>query len=170
MGVIDIHGHDEARSRRVLARLAPTVRDHKHLEALLTSAPPELRQTIYDTLKPNLLFQAKPLDVYVASAGQRAEREQWPVLDSAGNLLPFKPASDVKSIEKSAEKMMAATLAKNTLTLTCKKCTRRDAYHEVGDETHLAVLIRARGEGWRYDSVAGTESCPDCSASLRPDV
>jgi len=78
-----------------IAALAKTIRDHKHFETQLTSTDAESRQMLYDALRPHLRFEAKPLDVYVASAGQMAEREQLPVLGEGGKLLPFRPAQDV---------------------------------------------------------------------------
>ena len=160
---------DEERSLRVLARLAPKVRGHKHLETLLTTAPPQLRQVIYNTLKPELKFIPKPLDVYVATAGQMAEREQLPTMDAEGKLHEFKPASDASSLVIDAENAIASALAKRTLTLVCSKCTHEEKFHAVGEETNVDVILKARRIGWIYDYTVrpAVEICPACPTSLR---
>jgi hypothetical protein len=158
---------DEERSIGRLQLLAPKIRDHKDLEVKLTSAPPSLRTIIYNTVKPYLRFKAWPLDKYVASAGQMAERQQLPVMDIQGMLHPFKPAADVRSVEKHAEEVIASSLAARTLTLTCSKCTRKGYFYAVGQETPAAVMIKARQGGWVYDPAQDVDICPDCPTSLR---
>jgi hypothetical protein len=152
-----------------IAALAGTIRDHKHFERLLTEAPPADRQDLYDALIPHLQFTPKPLDVYVANAGQRAEREQWPVLGPDGMLMPFKPAADVSSLEKDVQEMIAAAMAQRRLMLTCSKCLREETFHAVGEETRVAVVIRARKKGWVYDYASNPprEICPKCPTSMR---
>lgn len=157
---------------KAIAMMGGMVRDHRHFETLLTEAGPEIRQELYDSLRPSLKFTAKPLDVYVSDAKQRAEKEQLPVLGPEGQLLPFKPARDASSAFKDAENAIAASLAKRTLTLTCSKCTRQESFYAVGEETPVAVIMKARQAGWIYDYMAETpvEICPDCPTSLRPDA
>lgn len=162
--------HDEERSIRRLQMLAPKIRDHKDLETKLTSAPPELRSVIYNTVKPYLRFKAKPLDTYVASAGVMAEQKQLPTLDVHGMLHPFKPAADLRSVEKHAEEVIASALAERTLTLTCSKCTRNGLFYAVGDETPVAVIMKARKDGWVYDPKNDVDICPDCPTSLRQNA
>lgn len=151
-----------------IAALASTIRDHKHFETVLTSCGPEERQLLYDSCLPHLRFTAKPLDVYVASAGRMAERMQLPVIGPNGELREFRPAQDVRS----AEKAIAAELAKKTLTLTCAKCTRKQSFVAVGEETPVDVILKARREGWVYDHIAQPprEICPHCPTSLRPNA
>jgi len=155
-----------------IAALAGTIRDHKHLEGLLTKTGAADRQELYDSLVPHLRFTAKPLDVYIASAGQRAEREQWPILGPDGNLLPFKPAADVSSVTKDVQDMLASAMAKRTLTLTCSKCLHEETFFAIGEETRVAVVIRARKAGWVYDYVSDPprEICPTCPTSMRPNA
>jgi hypothetical protein len=146
-----------------IAHLARTIRDHKHLERIITEAEPSERQMLYDTIKPNLRFQPWPLDKYIASAGQMAEREQLPILGEDGKLHPFQPASDVKTLEKHAEDVLARSLAKRTLTLVCHKCLEEGQFHQLGEETRVSVIIRARKAGWKYDPLRETETCPKCA-------
>lgn len=152
-----------------IAALAGTIRDHKHFENLLTSVSAADRQDMYDAIKPHLRFRAKPLDVYIAGVGQRAEREQWPTVAPDGSLKAFKPALDVASIKKDVENMIAAQMAKRTLTLFCTKCTAQESFHAIGEETRVAVVMRARKAGWIYDYTVdpGREICPKCPTSLR---
>lgn len=155
-----------------IAALASGIRDHRHLETLLTSCDPEERQMLYDSCLPHLRFTAKPLDVYVASAGRMAERLQLPVIGRNGELLEFRPAHDVSSLEKAAQQALANDLAKRTLTLLCAKCTRQQCFVAVGDETHVDVVLKARKAGWVYDHIAQPphEICPKCPTSLRPNA
>lgn len=145
------------------------VRDHKHFERLLTEAGPKLRQELYDALVPHLRFRAKPLDVYVASAGQMAEREQLPVMDQNGMLHEFRPAQDVSSVQKQVEGLLAEALAERTLILRCGKCTRIEKFFGTEDETKVAVITKARRAGWVYDNSGEdpAEICPECFTPLR---
>jgi hypothetical protein len=154
---------------QAIAAMGRLVRDHRHLERLLTEAGPEIRQELYDALRPNLRFSAHPLDWYVAQAQQRAEREQLPTLDAEGALHPFKPARDVSSAVKEAQDAIAKALAERTLTLTCGKCTRKGVFYAVGKETNVDVILKARKEGWVYDykHEPPREICPDCPTALR---
>lgn len=155
-----------------IAFLASTIRDHKHLETLLTSCDGEERQMLYEGVKPHLRFPAKPLDWYVSRAGQRAEAEQWPTLAENGEFCEFKPACDVSTIEKHAQEAIAADLANRTLTLTCSKCTRQQSFVGVEKETPADVILKARKAGWVHDYLAtpAREICPKCPTSLRPNA
>lgn len=143
--------------------LAGTIRDHKHLETILTSCAPEDRNDLYDSIQPHLKFFAWPLDRYVASAGQRAEREQWHVMGEDGKLQEFKPAHDVAT----AQKMLAAQLAERTLTLTCTKCAIEEKFHQIGLETAVDVRMKALKAGW---ILVPKVVCPDCPTSMRPNA
>ena len=103
---------------------------------------------------PHLRFKAKPLDVYVASAGQRAEREQWAVIDAQGNLQGFKSAADLQSIEYAAEQALAKELASRTLSLTCSKCRKQAAFIGISGETPATIIKKARISGWFHEYYA----------------
>lgn len=147
--------------------LARTIRDHKHFESILTSCGPEERQMLYEGVRAHLRFIPKALDQYVSSAGEMAEREQLPILGPDGNLLPFRPAQDVASSMKDAQEALNQAIAKRTLTVTCSKCTRQAQFHQIGNETHVDVVIKARKAGWIYDPAGDCEICPECPTSLR---
>lgn len=144
----------------MLMRLAPSIRDHKDLETKLTSAPPHLREIIYEAVRPFLKFKPRALDRYIASAKQMAERERLPTMDEHGNLHEF----------SAVEVGLAATVATKTLTLVCHKCTCEGTFHAIGNETNVDVVIKARAEGWVYNHLASPphEICPECPTSLRP--
>lgn len=154
---------------KAIAQMGRLVRDHKHFERLLTEVDGEIRQELYESLRPHLKFEAKPLDWYVSQAGQRAEREQWPTLGENGHLQAFKPAADVSSTIKDAENAIARSLAERTLTLVCGKCTRTGIFYAVGEETNVDVILKARRDGWIYDfkHEPPREICPECPTALR---
>lgn len=140
------------KSLKTLMRLAPSIRDHKDLETKLTSAPPHLREIIYEAVRPFLKFKARPLDRYVISAKQMAERERLPTIDEKGDLHEF----------RAIEVGLAAAVATQTLTLTCHKCTRQDKFFAHGNETNVDVVMKARRDGWVYDPLSEHETCPTC--------
>lgn len=146
-----------------IAQLASTIRDHAHLQRLVTETEPSMRQSFYDSVRPHLKFRAKPMDVYISDAKQMAEREQLPVLQPDGTLQAFKPTQDVAT----AQKAMAKAIADRNLTLTCSKCTKEETFYCVGAETPVAVIMKARRVGWVYNPVSLTEQCPDC---MGPDA
>lgn len=150
---------------KAIEALAGTIKDHEQFGYLVMQAEPEFRQDFYDAVRPHLSFRAKPLDSYIASAKQRAEREQLPTIDEAGNLKPFSAAQDASTLRQ-AEEAISASLAKRTLTLKCSKCTRQSSFSAVGNETPGAVINKARRIGWVYDYKSETprEICPECNA------
>lgn len=148
-----------------IAALARTIRDHKHFERILTEIGPAERQDLYDSVIPHLRFTPKPLDVYVAGAGQMAEREQLPTLDEKGNLRAFRPAADVDSVEKHAQELLLQSMAKRRLTVICHRCLAEENLYQIGDETRVGVVIRLRKMGWVYDPQRETETCPECAVN-----
>jgi hypothetical protein len=141
-----------------IALLASTIRDHKHLGNVLTGMSPEERQMTYDSVRPHLKFVAWPLDKYISSVGERAEREQWATVDEAGQFKPFKPGS----IEADGQKLVGHLTAKESLTLTCSKCAATEPFFRVGEETRVDAVIKARKAGWLYLAATDSEMCPKC--------
>lgn len=146
-----------------IKQLAATIRDHKHLETILTSCSPEERGVLYESVRPHLKFFPWPLDRYVSAAGQRAEREQWHVMGEDGKLQEFKPAHDVAT----AQKILASQLAERTLTLTCKKCAKEEKFYQIGMETAVDVRMKALKAGW---ILVPEVICQDCPTSQRPNA
>ena len=153
----------KATVHEAIGYLAATIRDHAHLTSLLVDTEPSMRQELYDSVRPNLKFRPKPLDVYMAEAAQRAEREQLPILDANGNLQPFKPASDGDTLMKEAEDLLLKELATRTLTLKCARCTAEETFVGLDGETRVAVILKARKKGWIYNPVRQDETCPACA-------
>ena len=151
-----------------VAQLAKKVRDHAHFEQLLTQAEPEFRPQFYEAVRPHLKFRAWPLDAYLASAGQRAERDQLPTMGEDGKLQHFHKTELILD----AEAAIANALAKRALTLVCSKCTATETFPAVGEETAVAVILKARRAGWIYDYTADEpcEICPKCPTSLRRTI
>jgi len=147
-----------------IAALAGTIRDHRHLEQLITKTEPEERQDLYDSIVPHLHFKAWALDRYVASVASRAEREQWPVMGTDGKLYEFRPACDARTIEKVAEKVIANEISERTLVVQCVKCLRSETFAGLPNETPVMVIKKARLKGWFLDLVPEVpeEICPDC--------
>ena len=144
-----------------IAALAKTIRDHKHLETFLTSIESLAdRQEVYDSIRPHLRFEPWPLDRYVASANRMAEREQLPILGEDGQLHPFRPAQDVKTVEN----VLAAAIAKRKLTLTCVRCNKLEEFFQVGEETQVDVRKKALKAGWL---LFPEEKCPKCFDKMK---
>ena len=122
--------------RGLVTQVAFLIQNHDHLRSMLIRCEPEHRRDMYESLKPHLRFEAKPLDVYIAEGQADAERRQLPTLGPNGELVPFKPAE----IHTQAE------AEENT------------------PESHVtAVLCGACGKV--YDVVASGGACPHCAAA-----
>src|ERR1700675_2704063 len=143
-----------------IGQLAKTIRDHAHFERLLTSIEPDFRYEFYEAVSPHLAFDRWPLDRYVASAGRKAEQQKLPTIDQDGNLRQFHSAEFVID----AEAALARAMAKRALILMCSKCTKEQIFYAVGEETAVAVIMKARKAGWIYDYRVdpGVEICPNC--------
>ncbi len=153
-----------------LAQLARDyVRDDKHLTEILADTPPEMKRDVYESLRPNLKFTAKPLDWYETQAKEQAEREKLPILGPDGRLLEFRPAQDISSVEKRAQEILDEAVAEKTLILRCKKCTALEKFFGLEHESRIDVIKKARRKGWVYDSTGKipAEICPNCETSLR---
>lgn len=176
---------------RLCNELASYVRDHEHFRQLLTAAQPETRRDMYEAMTPYLAFHAKPLDVYMSDSGALAEAKQLPTVDENGYLHPFSPpvvasvagqnqmavpvcfnprhpqgvaneqpqgsTSDVET----AQAAVNDAFGRGHLILTCKKCTRTEAFPAVNKAN---AIFAARNAGWTYDEARGdcSETCPDC--------
>ncbi len=150
----------------LLSQLGYLVRDHEHFRQLLVACEPDQRVAMYEALRANLRFTPKALDVYMSEAGAIADARQWPLLDAAtGQLRPHKPV-DIRSDEYIAQQAVVRSMAKETLTLTCAKCTKVEQFH---GERKVDAIMAAREAGWTYDELngKGREICPECPAGGR---
>jgi hypothetical protein len=145
-----------------IAKMALLIRDHKHLENILSGQDGKTRQEIYDAVRPHLRFTPWPLDSYVAAMGRTAEAKQLPIQNPDGTLREFSPAQDVRTVQKSAEDAIARDLAKRTLTMVCVKCLRQEQFFGIGTETPVTVILKAREQGWVFNPANETETCPQC--------
>jgi hypothetical protein len=146
-----------------LDKLAKGIRDHEHFRSLLMRCEPSHRHEMYELLRYRLKFNPKPLDVYEAEAGQKAESERLPTQDSAGNLQEFKPyhLMDAATRAIEFEKQVEASKG-HKLTMTCVKCTKEQLFY---GESMVSALIEARNLGWKYKIVdeKQVEICPACN-------
>jgi hypothetical protein len=158
----------------LLAQLGFMVQDHEHLRSLLVRCEPENRSSMYDSLKPYLRFEARPLDSYIAESAQRAEAQKLPTIDAAGNLTwqdkalaPAVSATTVSPDDGLAQRIVNHALAKHHLVVTCRSCTRQEQF--TGD-TQADAVLNARLAGWVYYVDANSteqEICPECPAVRR---
>src|SRR5215831_741035 len=148
----------------LMAQLGFLVQDHEHLRSLLARCEPENPSAMYDSLRPYLRFAPKPLDVYIAESAERAARQDLPTIDEAGNV-NFRPTPtyEVGGDFAVAQVAVNEAFAKHTLVVTCRSCTKQEAF--TGD-TKTDAVMNARLAGWVYYEVDGKarEICPDCPA------
>lgn len=159
--MLGLHGLGSLDDPGTVQQLAYLVADHEHFRQILSKCAHSLRRQMYDAMAPYLRFKARPLDVYVSQCGELAERMQWPTLDGAGALRPFKPPAPVGSDAAIAQAAVDRAMAKGRLTLTCRKCTRVEEFY---GERLVDAVQAARVAGWTYDELGGTgqEICPEC--------
>jgi RNase P subunit RPR2 len=141
----------------MIRQVAFCVRDHDHLRQILCAVEPDQRTLAFESMRPHLRFEAKPLDVYLAEAADLAARKQ----------------ADQTPLEIAAEKAIARNMAdekkKGALTVKCTQCTKAFAFP--GESRKDAERL-ARVSGWkvrRYVDSGGSQLvvfCPDC-AKLR---
>jgi len=151
----------------MVQQLGFLVRDHEHFRALLARCYPEYRWAMYESLRPHLRFEAKPLDVYISEAAQEAERRQLPMVDADGQLHPYTPPQAGDQQKRDIEIAQAATdaaRARKHLILSCRKCTREETFSGL---TKTDCWGQARQAGWQLisDGQGGYEVCPECPKS-----
>lgn len=148
----------------LFAALGFLVEGHDHLRQLINACEAPERVNMYNALKPNLRFEAKPLDVYIAELGQEAAARQMPTIEADGSLKPFKVGElRMRSREEAeletAQNAINEAVAKVHLEVACGHCTRAEIFPGV---TRDEALLAARRAGWRYDAERETELCAKC--------
>lgn len=139
------------------------VRDHEHFRQLLAVCVPEHRTVMYEALRPNLRFTAKPLDAYMAETHEMVQREQLPTVTEDGKLESYR----IPELRTTVQLLVETASAKGWLTLVCKKCTFEDSF---GGADRSDAIRKAREEGWIYAEPydgGGIEICPKCSELMR---
>jgi hypothetical protein len=163
----------------LLAQLGYLVDSHDEFRDILTKCEPSMRRDAYESLRPYLRFDAKPLDVYIAESADLAARKQLPTIAADGTLKPYgvpeikagcphcgtvlyagnphacKPKS--QDLE-TAQNAIAEAVAKVHLNLVCKQCTREASFPGV---TRPEALASARRAGWKQID-EDAERCPVC--------
>jgi hypothetical protein len=138
---------------------------HEHFRDLLTGCEPDQRHEMYESLRPYLRFEPKPLDVYLSEAGAIAESQQLPTWDDENKkFVPFHPPV-IEGPEGQVIEVVNTTIeeitAKGHLTLVCRKCTKTASFP---GERIADAIQKARHAGWTYNELKGDgqEICPDC--------
>jgi hypothetical protein len=144
----------------IAQQLGFLVEDDKHFKQLLNRCEPQYRREMYEALRPHLGFEARALDVYIAELGMEAEIAKLPVVTGDGKLRAHH-TQDIRTISRVIEE----TISKRHLVMTCRACTREEAFHGGVREE---VIRKAREAGWTYgvdDAGEGYEICPECEAA-----
>jgi hypothetical protein len=148
----------------LISQLGFMVMDHEHLRSLLARCEPENRSAMYDSLKSYLRFTPKPLDVYIAESAERAAKQNLPTIDAVGNVNFNEPLTpELGPDVAAAQAAVNDSIAKHVLTVTCRSCTKQEAF--TGD-TKYDAIVNARLARWVYYEVDGQprEICPNCPA------
>jgi hypothetical protein len=150
------------------AQIATLYKTHESFRGLLMSTMPDQRRIAYEALRPHLCFVAKPLDQYEREIREKAEREQWDVInrDNPHFPQPFKVGeveSDEYKLQKAAQEAIEANehdKAGGVLELVCTKCTIVARFPA---PKRPQAIKAAHNAGWRWDERNGTKRtyCPD---------
>lgn len=140
--------------------IAYYIKSHEQFRSQLFSVMPDKRKIAYDSLRPHLRFEAKPLDVYEAEMKLEAEKQQWGRYNQHTHMVdPFKVGEVGERLEKVAEKAIeAAEEEQRWLHLICVKCTAMDSY---GATTRNDADLMATEKGWRQSD--GKSYCKKCA-------
>ena len=154
----------------LIPQIACLIRTHEQFRGQLFSVLPEQRHNAYNSLRPHLPFEAKPLDVYEAEMKLMAEQQQLPTWDGSVYPKPFEVPKI--TLEKKAEEAIVKAEKENKehgyLSLVCSFCLKQDVF--VG-ETRKEAAKDAVAKGWR-PRYKNTEPhkvidslCPECVGS-----
>lgn len=138
------HGFAELSDHGLLPQLALCVEDEATLKRVLNLTTPEERTSCYESLRPHLRFEVRPLDVLLAEIAMDAEIRQLPVITENGGLRAYNP-----------------TVVTGTLTLICGKCGKHEYIRAISRAFAVEV-----GEERGWTSVADILHCPECSKEV----
>ena len=128
------------------------VEDHQHLTELLRACDPALRRDMYEALRPNLRFPARPLEDYIIAAKAHAEAAELPVMDEQGFLHPYSAGSvgTIPTIEIPTMELRAV----------CGKCGKEAIFF--GADKGDAIFVM-RASGWAFDETVNQKHlCVEC--------
>lgn len=159
--VLEVGGlEDVASPHELFQHIAAQCENHDDFRKLIDKTPPAQRVRAYETLRPHLKFEPKPLDVYISMNQDEAERKQLPIVTKDGKLEAFKKP-EIRTDEFVIQEAIRKTLALIRMTVTCRKCTRQEEFF--GDRK-VDCVDEARKAGWSYNELlaVGGETCPRC--------
>ena len=166
---IGLAGLDDPRG--LLNQVAFLIQNHQQFRSLLLSVEPAKRTECYESLKPRLKFEAKPLADYIIDAQQEAEAKKLPVWDQAAQkLIAFddfhhKPKSLHELAQEAIAKAEKEQKAKGRLELVCRRCTFTEDFPSTSPQQSYRD---AREKGWAFERVKGKDKalCPNCSKEI----
>lgn len=139
----------------VIAALAYQVEDHQHFTELLRACDPQLRREMYEAMRPNLRFIAKPLEDYIIAAKEHAEAAELPVMDTQGFLHAYSHVTVRAEVPEVQLLAQCSRCDKGTIFFGARKA---DAIHNM------------RSAGWAFDeSSQANHICEECLEEV-PDA
>jgi hypothetical protein len=148
------HGFGLLSDKGLMPQLALCIEDETTLKRILNLTTPEERTTCYESLRPFLRFNVRPLDVLLSEIAMDAEIRQLPVIRDDGSFRAF----NVPEVQTAVDKAVAT----GTLELNCHRCLKFEAIPAIsrafGEEL-------AREKGWT--STHGVTRCPACSELMK---
>ncbi len=161
---LGLGGNDDP---NLMNQLAAIIRNHVQFRRLLTTVEPDKRKACYDALRGKLWFEPKPLDVYLAEAGEIAERRQLPSYNPAtAEVTEYKPAEVGKrKLAAKIEETLARTVIEDEaktkrgrLTVHCRKClAETTVFCDNRQEGYMALAAL----DWKLEGDKAV--CPDCN-------
>lgn len=154
--------------RGLLNQIAFLIQNHQQFRSLLLSVEPHKRTECYESIKPRLSFEAKPLADYIIDAQQDAEAQKLPVWDqAAGKLIAFDDYhTKPKSLHELAQQAIATRekeeKAKGRLELVCRRCTFTENFPAISpQQSYKGATLK----GWAFERKGKEEKalCPKCS-------
>jgi hypothetical protein len=150
------------------AGIATLYKTHESFRGLLMSTMPDQRRIAYEALKPHLCFVAKPLEAYEREIKEKAEREQWNVIDRNNPHFPqpFK-VPEIETDDYRLQRLASEAIEANehekaggVLELVCTKCTLLGSFPAA---KRKQAFKAAHDFGWRWEEKNGTTKtwCPD---------
>lgn len=134
----------------LFAQIATLYTTHDSFRGLLLSTRPDQRRIAYEAIKPHLCFVAKPLDAYEREIHEKAEREQWDVIDPGNPHFPRPFRVPEVQLEQLAQDAIQQNAHEKMggLEMVCAKCTVAEVFRaklktQAEKEAHVA--------GWRSD-------------------
>lgn len=123
---------------------------HEFFGKMLGSCDADKRREMYEAMRPHLMFEPKPLDVYIAQIKERAaaaESKAQPI--AVGE-------EQYQEVEKESATGCVAEFV-------CYRCTH---FQRFLGATFVDAVVSGRNSGWVRDLTLQKEVCPKCAKKL----